>query len=201
MIIETNESLKEYDFIIDPIFEPYINKDKAFNILFYNPKNAIHFILRNSDKIKINWSYLSRNPCPEVIQLLCTNFDKVDWCELSENTSPKAIQLLKENPDKINWFKLSCNPCPEAIQLLRENPDKISWWCLSMNPCPEALKLLRENVDKIDWGWLSLNPGIWMDTYKVAQREYFRKTIAEELMAMVWHPKNISRFEELGIEK
>ena len=39
-----------------------------------------------------------------------------------------------------------------------------------------------------------------MDTYQVAQREYFRKTITEELMATIWNPKNIGRFEALGID-
>ena len=29
--------------------------------------------------------------------------------------------------------------------------------------------------------------------------KYFRKTITEELMAIIWHPKNIGRFETLGI--
>ena len=140
----------KFDFIIDPLFEPRINKDMAFSVLCGNP-NAIHFILRT-------------------------------------------------NPYKINWLKLSKNPCPEAIQLLRANPDKISWDRLSFNPCSEVIQLLRENQDKIDWFVLSWNPGIWMDTYKVAQREYFRKTITEELMSIVWHPKNIYRFEELGIE-
>ena len=138
------------------------------------------------------------------IKLNSNKYNKIAFADLCKN--PNAIHFIIRNKDLLDgpngWFYLNnlcLNPCPKAIQLLKENPDKIIWSYLSWNPCPEALKLLRNNPDKIVWWCLSWNPGIWMDTYKVAQREYFRKTIAEELMAMVWHPKNIGRFEELGM--
>ena len=57
-------TLKEYDFIIDPIFEPYINKKIVFHVLCENP-DAIHFILRNFDKIR--WDKLSLNPSPQAL--------------------------------------------------------------------------------------------------------------------------------------
>jgi hypothetical protein len=86
------------------------------------------------------------------------------------------------------------------VKLLRENPEKIHWEVLSKNPNPEAMKILKEHPEKIDLYDLSLNPGIWIDTYKVAQREYFCKSIAEELIAKVWNPKNIDKFKGLGYD-
>ena len=83
-------ALKEYDFIIDPFFEPYINKNKAFIVLCKNP-DTIHFILRNNSSIN-----------PKLLK---------KWSSLSYNICPKAIQLL------LIWYKLSTNCCPEDIQL------------------------------------------------------------------------------------
>ena len=85
------------------------------------------------DKSKINsWCCLSRNPC--AIELLKENPNKLNWDYLSLNPCKEAIELLKQNRDKINWSGLSSNPCKEAIELLKLNPNKIDWSIVSSNP-------------------------------------------------------------------
>ncbi len=84
--------------------------------------------------------------------------------------------MLKANPNKINWDFLSKNSNPEAIQILKANPDKINWWALSQNP------------------------NIFYDEYEAIAKDYFREFVTEDLIATVWHPRNIAKFAGLGID-
>ena len=104
------------------------------------------------DKSKLDWIYLSKNPC--------------------------AIELLKQNIDKIDWDWLSRNP--NAIDLLKANQDKIDWWCLSQNPC--AIELLKQNPLKINWKYLSLNPNIFTYDYDMMRENclLFKEDLMKE---------------------
>ena len=110
------------------------------------------------------------------------------------SSNPNAIELLKENQDKINWRELSLNP--NAIELLKENQDKINWSELSSNP--NAIELLKENQDKINWYFLSINPNIFTYDYKLMKETIKNSGIAEELMAVIFHPKNMDKWKNWG---
>jgi hypothetical protein len=129
---------------------------------------------------------------------LRANINKIYWFGLSTNSHPDAVTLLRENPDKIHWGCLSYNTQPTALALLLENPEKIDWKYLSCNKHPDALEMLRKNSDKIDWSQLSTNPSIFHDEYPDICRAYFKDYVGFELIARVWHPRNIHKFADWG---
>jgi hypothetical protein len=94
-------------------------------------------------------------------------------CFLSEN--PNAIELLKENQDKIDWERLSGNP--NAINILKENQNKIDCYNFSSNP----------NIFEYDY---------------IKMKETMKKSgIAEELMSVIFHPKNMNKWINWGFEE
>ena len=121
--------------------------------------------------------------------------DKIDWFWLSEN--PSALTLLENNQDNINWFQLSSNPSARAIALLEKNQDKIDWTLLSFNP--SALTLLEKNQDKIKWDYLSENPAIFEYDYK-GMKDAMYNGIKEDLVKNRFHPKNIPKFRDWGMD-
>jgi hypothetical protein len=126
------------------------------------------------------------------IKLLKENQDKINWDNLSKNAN--AIELLKENQDKINWNHLSRNE--NAMELLKENQDKINWDYLSRNE--NAIELLKENQDKINWEYLSENTNIFTYDYKSIKEKIKNSGIAEELMSVIFHPKNMNKWKDWG---
>jgi hypothetical protein len=96
--------------------------------------------------------------------------------------------------DKIDWSSLSLNP--NAIELLKQNKDKINWVLLSLNP--NAIELLKENQDKIDWWNFSKNPSIFTYDYKLMKEKMKNSGIVEELMSVIFHPKNMKKWKNWG---
>ena len=139
---------------------------------------------------KINWGSLSYNT--NAIELLKKNQDKIIWWKLSKN--PNAIELLKENQNKINWNVLSINP--NAMSLLKENQDKINWMYLSLNS--NAIELLKENQEKIHWLEFSKNPNIFTYDYIKLKENMKNSGIVEELMTVIFHPKNMDKWINWG---
>ena len=104
------------------------------------------------------------------------------------------MSLLKENQNKIDWDNLSLNS--NAISLLKENKDKIDWFNLSLNP--NAIELLKENQDKIHWSNFSRNPNIFTYDYKLMKENMKNSGIVEELMSVIFHPKNMNKWIDWG---
>ena len=123
------------------------------------------------------------------------DIDKINWDGLSIN--PNAIELLKKNQNKINWDNLSLNS--NAIELLKKNKDKIYWFQLSGNP--NAIELLKENQDKINWSVFSQNPNIFTYDYKLMKETIKNSGIVEELMSVIFHPKNMNKWIDWGFEE
>ena len=101
--------------------------------------------------------------------------------------------------DKINWTQLSRNPSERAIALLEKNQDKIHWWYLSKNPSARAIALLENNQDKISWSQLSTNPSIFEYDYQ-GMKDAMYKGIKEDLVKNRFHPKNIPKFRDWGMD-
>ena len=98
---------------------------------------------------------------------------------------------------KINWLNLSANP--NAIELLKKNKDKINWYYLSLNP--NAIEILKENQDKINWFNFSRNPNIFTYDYKLMKKTMKNSGIAEELMSVIFHPKNMNKWINWGFSE
>jgi hypothetical protein len=60
---------------------------------------------------------------------------------------------------------------------------------------PAAIHILKANPDRIFWTGFSQNPEIFEYDYKRMTRPF-----TEELMAILFHPSNIERFEAWGYE-
>ena len=99
--------------------------------------------------------------------------------------------------NKIDWDYLSVNQ--NAIELLKENKNKINWDLLSKNP--NAIELLKENKNKISWYNLSNNPNIFTYDYKLMKEKMKNSGIAEELMSVIFHPKNMNKWFDWGFEE
>ncbi len=123
------------------------------------------------------------------------DINKINWCGLSLN--PNAIELLKKNKDKINWNCLSRNI--NAIELLKENQNKINWFNLSKNP--NAISLLKKNQDKIYWVEFSKNPNIFTYDYERIKETMKNSGIVEELMSVIFHPKNMNKWNNWGFSE
>jgi hypothetical protein len=90
---------------------------------------------------------------------------------------------------------LSSNP--SALTLLEKNQDKIDWAQLSFNP--SAIALLENNQDKISWTQLSQNPSIFEYDYQ-GMKDAMYKGIKEDLVKNRFHPKNIPKFRDWGMD-
>ena len=81
--------------------------------------------------------------------------------------------------------------------------NKLDWIGLSRNP--NAIELLKENQDKINWLWFSKNPNIFTYDYKLMKekmKDTIKKSgIVEELMAYIFHPKNMNKWIDWGFEE
>ena len=75
--------------------------------------------------------------------------------------------------------------------------DNINWSWLSANP--SAIALLEQNQDKIDWYRLSRNPAIFEYDYK-GMKDAMYKGIKEDLVKNRFHPKNIPKFRDWGMD-
>jgi len=107
--------------------------------------------------------------------------------------------MLEKNKEKIDWYKLSRNE--GAIDILERNLEKVHWWALSSNT--EASSILEKNMDKINWYvFIEWNSDMmFVDEYEEKSREYFRKYVTEELMAKMFHPRNLRKFSSWGYEE
>jgi len=103
--------------------------------------------------------------------------------------------LLEKNPDKINWYYFSQNTSERAMRLLEKYPNKISWGILSR--IPSAIQLLKKHPNKICWSNLFLNPHIFKYDYNKMKQN--RLMFKEDLMKNRFHPRNISKFRDWGI--
>ena len=77
--------------------------------------------------------------------------------------------------------------------------DEISWAFLSINP--NAIELLKENQNKIDWFQFSKNPNIFTYDYEKMKEKMKNSGIVEELMSVIFHPKNMKKWIHWGFDE
>jgi len=77
---------------------------------------------------------------------------------------------------------------------LEANLDDVNWFNASENP--SLIHLLDENYGRIEWYVISNNPEIFEYDYEGMKEK--TSIFTEELMAAVFNPKNIDKFESWG---
>jgi hypothetical protein len=77
--------------------------------------------------------------------------------------------------------------------------DEVDWEFLSKNP--NAIPILEKNLDKVNVEYLLINPNIFVDEYEQACRAYFKQYVAEELTRLMFHPKNMKKFQGWGFDE
>lgn len=193
-----------------------------------NPNSEILIYLKNNpNKINLNSLYNNTNPEVLNFSGLDKNkwkflhfnyeeqsipYNSIDWYELSKNKN--AISILKKNPDKIKWKYLSYNKNPDAIKLIRErllnNKDinEFDWLAIVTLHNYDAIELIKENInDIINYFVQEKNIILFIDNFYrnpfifTVNYAYLKKRIniiLEELMMVMFHPKNIDKFKDWG---
>jgi hypothetical protein len=148
------------------------------------------------------------------------------WYRISEHKNI-TWDIIQANPYRLwNWFMVSKNP-NITWDIIQANPEKPwNWHMVSQNP-NITLEIIQANPYRPwDWDAVSLNPNINMYTIKEnpnlpwtfsimrspdvnncketlnyirmeLQKWFSKSDLKQELMATVWHPRNIHRFKYL----
>jgi len=172
----------------------------------------------------ICWESLCINTNPNVFKLIDKHFDlfitnyiykpALRWINLCSVSSIVMIiekhweRFITLNPmlSNMEWENLCLNP--DAISLIDTHWDwfiannYINWEYLCQNP--NAFPLLEKHWDIFS---PHLNTARWINIYNMKHifedeyiavcKSYFREKVTEELMQVVWHPRNIHRFHYL----
>jgi hypothetical protein len=178
-------------------------KINDFNKIYYHPDD-------------INWDHLSSNV--NAISILSKNVNKINWDKLSSNQN--AIEILGKNLDKVNWHNLSLNP--KAIVFF----DNLNFENLSDNDLLTYLikigylnkinnvyepsfytsefiqpMLDFEEHENVDDEIPSLKGHFLNNIFEVDYKflkDRMESTIGEELMKVMFHPKNLDKFQDWG---
>jgi hypothetical protein len=84
---------------------------------------------------------------------------------------------------------------------LEKYPEYISWYDINENPNPESMRLIESHWkahSHLPWYFLSKNPNIF--TYDYEQMKHNKMRLHEELMMVLFHPKNIESFDGWGFD-
>ena len=121
---------------------------------------------------------------------------------------------------ELEWFDIICkflrndyklisrNP-NITMEIIKGNPDKPWDWYWMSNKPNITMEFIKENSDKPwDWDEISHHP-FEKEKYEfivkklrlrfMGKLDYNESCLHEEIMKVVWHPKNIHRFDALKI--
>ena len=181
-------------------------------------------MVENNPFVKWDFYELSMNPCITfdfVIQYL----DKLPWNFYTLCLNPNITwSIVKNNPHipwKYNYLSQNINI---TIDIILQNPDKPWNYCFfskNLNLTPEIVM----QYHNLPWNYheLSVNPNMNLDLFKNKTQnltimsallqnpfnyekdkfirnlfqKYFKENIFEELIKVVWHPRNFNKFQYL----
>jgi hypothetical protein len=176
--------MKSYNFVLREWAIDHLD----FDILSFNVNKKyltkIQKTLIDAIQIYENYGYYSD------IKNTMLDFSREQNWDLGKSSLVLLINPLNNNKNNknINWQQLSCNP--NAIYILEKLITKYHY----------KEKTVYENYFNIDFEYFSLNPALFIDEYEIEAKQYFKQNITEELMKTIWHPKNIDKFEGLGMD-
>ena len=161
----------------------------------------------------IDWDKLSSNI--KAVHILEKNLHKINWNNLSLNSN--AINLLGKNLDKVNWHNLSLNPNAitffDNINFENLNKGKLIKYLIKigyvikvdemykasfddyfLDPMEDFYQYPQIKIPRLKGHYLN---NIFEVDYKFL-KERMETTIGEELMQVMFHPKNIHKFHDWG---
>jgi hypothetical protein len=143
----------------DPHYS-YITKHKTFIPEISSNENFLYLLEANIHKVKI--SKLAKNSAADYILLNNDRLNEfyLDFSNLSSNTSPLVLEYLEKHIHRIDWNNLSKNPADRAIDILEKYPEFIKYTYLIRNTNPRAIKLLMSKkffLNDYYWHWISQN--------------------------------------------
>jgi len=198
--------------INDELFNPCkkIKPNPSDPYLFGNTHPDVLYPWNN-----IDWDKLSYNI--KAVHILEKNLNKINWNNLSLNLN--AIDLIKKNLNKINWHNLSLNP--NAITIFDNiNFENLKKWELIkylikinyvikvnglyrasfddifLNPMEDFFEYPQIKIPRLKGHFLN---NIFEVNYKFL-KDRMESTIGEELMQVMFHPKNINKFYDWGFD-
>ena len=190
-----------------------LTKNTLHTHLSLNP-NMTGEIVQANPQIPWNYKYLSKKikSCdhnvsanPNVTWKTVYEIPNERWNyrELSKNPNI-TWEIVKSNPDKAwNYVNLSINP-NITWEIVQANPDK-DWNYVNLSCNPNITwEIVEENPDN-PWcyGALTANPmPLAKNNYirKCYQKHFMSCGLAEELISVVWHPRNFEKFKYLEPE-
>lgn len=206
------------DFINDKI---KIELDEEYNRPYKKIRTNYNDSLENKSFKNIDWDKLSGNT--KAIDILKKAKDKINWNKFSEN--PKAINILKQNLDKVSWYDLSLNPNAiemfDHINLENLRKEKLIDYLVKIKyinksvsnnytvECDDYSDFMKDfddyfpetenikiKIPRLKGNYLN---NIFKVDYKFLKYR-MDSTIKEELMQVMFHPKNIDKFKYWGID-
>ena len=160
-------------------------------------------IVQNNPHIPWDYNGLSCNP-NITIDIIRNNLDKPWSYYLLSSNESITWKIIQDNPD-IPWDYNALSKNPNITwEIVQSNPN-IDWndYELSLNP-NITFEIVRNNP-QIRWNYvqLSRNKMTFARENYIRKRlqDWFKKSpIKEELIAVVWHPKNEEKFKYLDPE-
>ncbi len=107
------------------------------------------------------------------------------WLHLNKN----ARLLLKENLNEFNFRD-------DILKWRFLNEDRLEW--ISLPYKITAIHILNENQYNFDWEVFNINSKIFTYDYELMKNKMKNSGIAEELMAYIFNPKNMNKWNEWG---
>ena len=142
--------------------------------------------------------------CKRFMEIIEAHPDKPwDWEGISCNPN-LTLEFIEAHSEKPwNWHGISRNP-NITMEFIEAHPEKPwNWYGISRNP-----NLTMEYIEahpEMPWNWF----GISWNSYTRDKETFIRKelqnafrtsALKEELMQVVWHPRNLQRMHDNGHE-
>lgn len=174
---------------------PWFTSSSLHKNIYTNYNNTMSMVVNDELITKKQWLDIFRDPHNPSITSFIQSLNLNHWSHLSQ--IEEAIPLLALHLDKVDWNYLTKNTNPDVIPILENNLEKVDKMFFCTNP--NILPFLENHPETIRWAFFVWNLSIYEPDY-----ENIRKLLSifkEELMAVVFHPKRISRLIEFAREE
>ena len=193
---------------IFPLLEEHIDR-LSFSFLCKNTHPHVgrlieKYLARYPKPIEdFSWYQISQNP--RLINMLEQYPEHVHWMGLCQNPHPSVLERIKKNVENVVWRNLFKNTNEEVIRWLEENwknKSRDEWYGFYGNLLknPVAIELIEKKKDEFHrLDMIAENPGIFCYDYEAMYQR--NAPLKEELMSVMFHPKNYDKFITWGFDE
>ena len=191
-----------WDIVVSNPDEPW-----DYEYLSLNPNITMEIVLANPDKeFVLNFIGDYQEPTedhPETylemtVEMIQTNTYNFELLSLNPNIPWEIVRATSDRPWNYELLCLNPNITPRIVE---NNPDKPWDYSILSENLNTTWEFVKANQDaNWDYNNLQLNPmPTRKDDYirKCFQKHFMRHGLAEELMKVVWHPRNFEKFRYL----